>query len=44
MTWTEFASLVGVSVTAGIVTALLSKAWDLKYRSRLTVIRHAGLK
>ena len=39
MTWEEFAALVGVSVTAGLVTAYLSKAWGLQFRQRLTVIR-----
>lgn len=39
MTWEEFASLVGVAVTAGVITAYLTKVWGLKYRARLTVIK-----
>ena len=44
MTFTEFTSVVAAAVTAGVVTAYLSSVWGLKYRSRLTVIRHAGFK
>lgn len=39
MTWDEFFSLVAVAVTAGVVTAYLTKVWGLTYRERLTVMR-----